>query len=747
MSDDKVNHPEVIVQQPEQAPRAEAVAEENSTQPVAPRVALRTNQSKTGVRRRKSDDSIDLDAPDLYFNREMSHLQFNMRVLEQSLDTSHPLLNRMLFLLIFSSNLDEFFEIRVAGLRRQVAFDREKSGIDGMRPGEILKEISRICHEQVERQYKILNEILIPALEEKQVRFIRRDQWTPAQTAWVEDFFNNEILPVTSPIGLDPSHPFPRLVNKSLNFIVSLEGKDAFGREGGMAILPAPRSLSRLIRIPDELCEGGDNFVFLSSMIHAHAELLFPGMKAKGCYQFRITRNADLSVDSEEVSDLASALRGELLSRRYGDAVRLEVADNCPDELVSFLLKQFNLTEDELYRVNGPVNLNRLMAIMGQVNRPDLQYAPFIPGLPKQLRKESGSLFNAIRQGDVLLHHPFESFSPIEDLLREAAKDPDVVAIKQTLYRTGADSSIVSALVDAARNGKEVTVVVELRARFDEADNLTLASRLQEAGAIVIYGVVAYKTHAKMMHLLRRENGKLRHYAHLGTGNYHARTARLYTDYSLMTSNQELCEDVHKVFLQLCGMGQVLNMRKLLHAPFTLHRRLIEMIDREIEHVAAGKKGRIIIKTNSVTEPRLIKALYKASQAGVQIDMIVRGICCLRPGIPEVSENIRVRSIIGRFLEHTRVFSFHNDGKEEIYCASADFMERNMLHRVETCFPLLETRLANRVRKDLQTYLLDNCQSWELQSDGSYLLNTPAEGEGEVSVQETLLDAYAEKVS
>lgn len=725
--------------QPETSAQATAVS--------VPRSALRINQSKSGVRRRQSDDTIDLDAPDLYFNRELSHLQFNVRVLEQCLDPSHPLLNRLFFLLVFSSNLDEFFEIRVAGLRRQVALDREKSAADGMRPTEVLKEISRICHEQVERQYTLLNETLIPAMEKEQIHFIRRDQWTSEQAAWAEDFFNNEILPVISPIGLDPSHPFPRLVNKSLNFIVSLEGKDAFGREGGLAILPAPRSLSRLLRLPDELCEGGDNFVFLSSMIHAHAELLFPGMQVQGCYQFRITRNADLAVDSEEVADLASALRGELLSRRYGDAVRLEVADNCPENLAHFLLKQFSLTEDDLYRVNGPVNLNRLMAVMGQIDRSDLHYKPFTPGLPKPLRKEAGSIFNAIHQGDILLHHPFESFSPVEDWLREAANDPDVVAIKQTLYRTGADSNIVSALVEAARNGKEVTVVIELRARFDEADNLTLASRLQEAGAIVIYGVVAYKTHAKMMHLLRREQGHLRPYAHLSTGNYHAKTARLYTDYGLLTANKDICEDVHKVFLQLCGMGQVLNMRKLLHAPFTLHKKLLEMIDREADFATAGKKARIIIKLNAITEPKLIKALYRASQAGVEIDLIVRGICCLKPGIAEVSENIRVRSIIGRFLEHTRVFSFYNDGQEDVYCSSADFMERNLFHRVETCFPLVDARLANRVRKDLETYLLDNCQSWELLSDGSYLLNSPAEDEAEVSVQETLLDAYAEKLS
>lgn len=710
----------------------------------ASRATLRINRhSKAGVRGRKTTPQVDLDVPEYYINRELSHLQFNIRVLEQALDTNHPLLSRLMFLLIFSSNLDEFFEIRVAGLKRQVTFRRETPEIDGMRPRDVLQEISRICHEQVDRQYHILNDVLIPALEEQKIRFIRRSQWTQAQEAWVAEYFNEQILPVISPIGLDPSHPFPRLVNKSLNFIVSLEGRDAFGREGGMAILPAPRSLPRLIRIPDELCEDGDNFVFLSSMIHAHAHRLFPGMEIKGCYQFRLTRNADLIVDPDDVSDLASALRGELLSRRYGDAVRLEVADNCPDELAYFLLQQFGLAEEELYRVNGPVNLNRLMAVMGLLKRDDLHYTPFTPNLPRSLRERSGSLFAAIRQGDILLHHPFESFTPIEDLLREAARDSEVLAIKQTLYRTGADSEIVNALVEAARNNKEVTVVIELRARFDEADNLALASRLQEAGAIVIYGVVGYKTHAKMMHIVRREQGQLKHYAHLGTGNYHAKTAKLYTDYGLLTANPVLCADVHKVFQQLGGMGKMLSIKELLHAPFTLHKRLVEMIEREAEHASKGEKARIIIKCNSLTEPKLIKALYRASQAGVEIELIIRGQCCLRPGLAGVSDNIRVRSIIGRFLEHTRVYYFHNRGAEEVYCASADFMERNMFRRVETCFPLLESKLAARVRKDLETYLLDNCQSWDLQSDGRYIANHPQIGDEAVSVQETLLDAYA----
>ncbi|MDR5897441.1 polyphosphate kinase 1 [Halomonas vilamensis] len=705
--------------------------------------SLRVNRTPTGVQARDNQAETDLDDPQLYFNRELSHLQFNIRVLEQALDEAHPLLNRLMFLLIFSSNMDEFFEIRVAGLKHQIALGDDTTGADGRLPKAVLSEISRIAHEQITRQYQILNDTLLPQLEALGLRFRRRNQWTEAQKSWVRAFFNDEIMPVISPIGLDPSHPFPRLVNKSLNFIVELEGKDAFGRAGGMAILPAPRSLPRLIALPKELSEDGfSEYVFLSSMIHAHAEELFPGMRVRGCYQFRLTRNADMTVDPEEVSDLASALRGELLARRYGSGVRLEVANNCPDDLIDFLLRQFSLEAEDLYRVEGPVNLTRMMAVLGDVDRPELLYRPFIPGIPKALR--SGSLFDAIRKSDLLLHHPFQSFSPVEDLLSEAARDPDVLAIKQTLYRTGADSPIVSALVDAASQGKEVTVVIELRARFDEADNLQLASRLQEAGAIVIYGVMAYKTHAKMLHIVRREKGALRHYAHLGTGNYHSKTAKLYTDYSLFTANEALCADVHRVFQQLSGMGRARRIDTLLHAPFTLHERLTEMIEREAQNARKGKRAHIIIKCNSLTEPRLIKSLYRASQAGVECDLIIRGMCCLKPGLKGVSDNIRVRSIIGRFLEHTRVFHFHNDGKPEIWCSSADFMSRNMFHRVETCFPLLDKKLATRVRKDLETYLVDNCQSWLLQPDGRYCKQDAGDS-APISAQETLLYAYATK--
>jgi polyphosphate kinase len=687
-----------------------------------------------------------LDDNSLYIHRELSQLQFNIRVLEQALDESYPLLERLKFLLIFSSNLDEFFEIRVAGLKKQVTFAREQAGADGLQPHQALARISELVHEQVNRQYSILNEILLPELANHQVRFIRRRHWTAKIKTWVRRYFRDEILPIITPIGLDPTHPFPLLVNKSLNFIVELEGIDAFGRDSGLAIIPAPRLLPRIIRVPEEVGGPGVNHVFLSSMIHAHADDLFHGMKVKGCYQFRLTRNADLSVDTEDVDDLARALRGELISRRYGDAVRLEVVDTCPEHLAHFLLKQFNLSESELYRVNGPVNLTRLFSITGLDSHPELQSTPFTPAIPKLLQN-SGKIFDVVGKQDILLLHPYESFTPVIDLLREAAKDPCVLAVKQTLYRSGANSEIVDALVEAARNGKEVTAVIELRARFDEESNLQLASRLQQAGAVVIYGVVSYKTHAKMMLILRRENGELRRYAHLGTGNYHAGNARLYTDYSLLTSDDALCEDVSKLFSQLIGMGKTMRMKKLLHAPFTLKKALLDMITQETQHASEGRPAHIILKVNSLTDAKMIRALYKASQTGVRIDLIVRGMCCLRPGIVGVSHNIQVRSIIGRFLEHSRVFYFLNGGDEKLYLSSADWMERNLDRRVETCFPVEGKKLVTRVKKELEGFLTDNTQSWTLQPDGNYLRNTPSGNQNPRNVQNTLLERLGSPIA
>ncbi len=684
---------------------------------------------------------VDLGDPRLYINRELSQLQFNIRVLDQALDERTPLLERLKFLLIFSRNMDEFFEIRVAGLKGQIALDHELIGADGTAPRRALAEISEIAHKQIERQYAMLNERILPELAARGIRIVRRTKWTHKQKLWVRRYFREEVAPLVTPIGLDPTHPFPLLVNKSLNFIVRLEGVDAFGRDSGLAIVPAPRVLPRLIRLPLEICEGGDNYVLLSSMLHAHAEELFPGMQVLGCYQFRLTRNADLTLDPEDVEDLALALRGELYSRRFGDAVRLEVADNCPRDLIDYLLKQFGLNESELYEVNGPVNLARLFRIASEAGYPQLQYPPFTPVLPKAL-KHTEDLFQVVGRQDVLLLHPYESFAPVVDLLRQAAKDPQVLAIKQTLYRTGANSEIVDALVDAARAGKEVTAVVELRARFDEESNLTLASRLQQAGAMVIYGVVGIKTHAKLMLIQRREGNQLVRYAHMGTGNYHTGNARLYTDYSLLTSDPALCDDVHRLFSQLTGMGKVLRMKKLLHAPFTLKKALLEMIGSETAHAAAGRPAQIILKVNALTEPKLIRALYKASIAGVQVDLIVRGVCCLRPGVEGVSQNIRVRSVIGRFLEHSRVYWFANDGEPKLYLASADLMERNLDRRVETAFPIDGKKLQQRVREVLQLYLDDTASALLMQPDGQYLALAPVQAPGAAAcdVQSRLLE-------
>ena len=688
-------------------------------------------------------NSPDLKLPELYINRELSLLAFNLRVLEQAKDTAIPLLERLRYLCISSSNLDEFFEIRVAGLMQKAVLASVQAGPDNMSPSELLEKISLQAHELVAEQYRVLNEELLPALGKEGISFIKRQDWDEQQAAWVKRYYEQALLPILSPMGLDPAHPFPRILNKSLNFVVQLKGKDAFGRTSGMAVVQAPRALPRMIKLPAECSDGTDNFVFLSSIIHAHVDDLFPGMKVLGCYQFRVTRNSDLFVDEEEMDDLLRAVEGELGSRRFGDEVRLEVADNCPDEVSAFLLDQFELSANELYAVNGPVNLNRLMSLPDMVNRADLNFNAFTPGMPPRL-SHANDIFQMLRKGELLLHHPFESFVPVIDFLRQAASDPKVLAIKQTLYRTGPDSAVVDALVGAARAGKEVTVVVELRARFDEEANIALANRLQEAGAHVVYGVVGYKTHAKMILVVRREEEKLRHYIHLGTGNYHARTARVYTDYGLLSADPSLGEDVHKMFLQLTSLGRGNKLNKMLQSPFTLHTGMLERIERESENARAGKPARIIAKMNGVVEPNIIRALYLASQAGVEIDLIIRGICCLRPGIPGISENIRVRSIIGRFLEHTRTYYFLNDGaKAELFCSSADWMERNLHHRVESCFPLEDKKIRERVIREIDYYLQDNTQAWELQSDGCYQRCERGEAEP-MSAQLTLLHAMSE---
>ncbi len=684
-------------------------------------------------------DSLDLKAPDFYINRELSLLEFNQRVLAQALDETVPLLERLRFLSIASSNLDEFFEIRVAGLKQLHELGSGPLGPDGLSIPEQLNAIHERAQRLVADQYHCLNEVLLPGLQAKGLRLLGRKDWNPELERWLEQYFEREVEPVLSPLGLDPARPFPRIQNKSLNFIVRLHGKDAFGRDSELAIVQAPRSLPRVVPTPPN--GGPGAFVLLSAIVNAFVRKLFAGIEVLGCYQFRVTRNSDLFVDEEEIDDLRRALEGELAHRRYGQAVRLETSRDCPEDMTRFLLKQFALSEVDLYQMPGPVNLNRLSAIYDLAQRPDLKYPIFTAGLPHRL-VGSPDLFEVIRQNDVLLHHPYQSFAPVMDFVRQAAADPQVLAIKQTLYRTGNDSPVVDALVAAAHAGKDVTVIVELRARFDEEANIELSNRLQEAGAHVMYGVVGYKTHAKLTLVVRREPGGIRRYCHLGTGNYHPRTARTYTDYGLFTCADEIGQDVHELFLQLTSLTQTPKLCCLLQSPFGLHEAVLAKIAREAEHARAGRPARVIAKMNALVDPQAIEGLYRASREGVKVDLIVRGVCALRPGIPGVSENIRVRSIIGRFLEHSRVFYFENGGEPEIFCASADWMERNFFRRVEVAFPLRRQSHRERILEDLETYLRDDIQAWELKPDGVYTHVKP-HAETPLSAQVQLLASYS----
>ncbi len=671
-----------------------------------------------------------------FLNRELGQLEFNRRVLAQATHAATPVLERLRFLCIVSNNLDEFFEVRVAGLKALIELGAEHAAPDGCSPSNVFKAVGRIAHELVRQQYAMFNDQLVPALAKESIRFLRRGQWNAAQKEWIKAYFFRELMPVLTPIGLDPAHPFPRILNKSLNFAVQLSGKDAFGRKSGMALLQAPRVLPRVIHLPREVSGCDFGFVFLSSIIHAHVGELFAGMAVQGCYQFRVTRNSDLFVDEEEVKNLRTALQGELPQRHFGDAVRLEAAQLCPPVITDFLLQQFGLQAPDLYQVDGPVNLVRLMQVPDQVDRPDLKYPSFSAGVPKALVKRA-DIFAAIRKSDILLHHPFQSFKPVISFIDQAAKDPDVLAIKQTVYRTGVESEVMHILLDAAKRGKEITVVVELMARFDEEANMNWASRLEEVGAHVVYGVVGHKTHAKMVMVLRREKTGLRRYVHLGTGNYHTRTAALYTDFALFTCDEAVCADVNGVFMQLTSLGKAGKLRHLLQSPFTLHSQMVMAIRHEAEQAKAGATSGVTAKMNALLEPQIIEELYAASKAGVKVNLIVRGVCALRPGIPGLSENIRVRSIIGRFLEHHRIFHFHSS--EQVYLSSADWMDRNFFRRIEVCFPVLDGKLRKRViAEGLEIYLQDNTQTWEMDADGTYHLAKPVRG-SKVCAQASLL--------
>ena len=676
--------------------------------------------------------------PSLYLNREMSIIAFNHRVLQLAQDASLPLLERLRYLAIFSSNLDEFFEVRVAGLRERQQADLGSPYPDGSSPSALLRTISERCHSLIDEQYRVLNQELLPSLSAEGIRILKRTELSRDQQRWLRRYFKREIMPVLSPMGLDPAHPFPNVQNKGLNMVIDLEGRDAFGRDCGLAILPVPRCLPRLIQIPEQLAHAPHQFVMLSSAIHDNVDLIFPNMKVTGCHQFRVTRNSDMWVDEDEADDLLSAIKGELHGRNFGAAVRLEVADNCSEETIRFLCEHHNLEHSEVYQVNGPVNLHRVSAVADLVDRPDLKFPPTTPSIQESLGPKADT-FAALRERDFIVHHPYESYAPVVSLLTQAASDPNVLAIKMTLYRTGTESPIVRTLINAARNGKEVTAVVELRARFDEAANIDLATRLQEAGAAVAYGVVGHKCHAKMLLVVRREEDQIRRYVHLGTGNYHTGTSRFYTDFSLLTSDPQVGEDVHNVFQQLTSLCGVLPMQRLLHAPFSLGSTLVELIQGEAEAARAGKPAYVRAKLNALSDPGVISALYEASRAGVKIDLVVRGICCLRPGIPGVSENITVRSILGRFLEHARVYNFCAGGQDLVFTASADWMDRNLNRRIEVAVPILDDALKARVIREALTLALeDNTHAWTLDGTGAYTRTRPGSAEA-VHLQDTLL--------
>lgn len=657
-------------------------------------------------------------------NRELSLLKFNERVLAMAENRSTPVLERLRYLCIVSSNLDEFFEIRISSLKEQQRQTPGVVGVDGYSPGEAFERVQAAAHELVDRQNSLLTNQVLPKLKAEGIALLDPSDWSEALREWAHAGFEREVMPLLTPIGLDPAHPFPRVYNKSLNFIVSLSGQDAFGRSASIAIVQAPRALPRVIKVPAEISGIPHGYILLTALISAFVGELFMGLEVKGVYQWRVTRNSDLFVDEEEITNLRHALQGELSQRNFGAAVRLEIDQFMPADLEAFLQQEFLLQPQDTYRVSGPVNLSRLMQLCNMVDRPELLFPDHRPKLPAPFDTVGDSpdeLFAAIAEQDRLLHHPYQSFQPVLNFLTAAAMDPAVVAIKQTIYRTGEDSELMRLLLAAAKAGKEVTVVVELMARFDEQTNINWAAKLEEVGAHVSYGVVGHKTHAKMVLVLRREKGHIRRYGHLGTGNYHPKTARLYTDFGLLTADQKMCQDMDKVFSLLTGLGARQQLKLLLQSPFTLHETMLAMIRNEISSARAGKKARIMAKMNSLLEPTIIDSLYKASKAGVKVDLVVRGACALRAGVPGLSDNITVRSIVGKFLEHSRVFYFYSDGAENVYLSSADWMDRNFFRRVEVGFPILDKALKKRVINEAFTYALrDNQLAWRALPNGSY---------------------------
>ena len=676
-----------------------------------------------------------------YFNRELSWLAFNRRVLEQAEDAANPLLERLKFLSFVSSNLDEFFEIRVAGLIQQVEANITQVGMDGLGPKEQLRRVHAVASSLVADQYKCWHEQVVPALATEGIPFKSREQLTRREVKWLQTYFAEEVHPVLTPLAIDPAHPFPQFANKSLYILLWLDDPDTPATERMLAFIPVPRILPRVVRIPGSK-RVPDSYIFLSDVLKLFARDLFPGYKVMSVHAFRITRNSDLYIDEEEVENLLLTIEEELYNLRKGSAVRLEIDADVPEDLLGELLQAIRMGRQHVFRINGPINLLRLMSVYDLIDRPDLKFRPFQSHCPHVFRLHA-SIYDAIKQQDLLLHHPYESFDPVVDFVRHAATDPAVLAIKITLYRTSSDSPIVKALMEAARNNKQVTVLIELKARFDEANNINWAKMMEEAGIHVVYGFVGLKTHCKICFVVRREADGLRRYAHLGTGNYHTKTARLYTDLSFFTCRESVTSEVAEVFNTLTGFAKSPQFRNLLVAPYTLHRRMNAFIQQEARNARKGLPARIIVKCNSLIDKETIDNLYAASQAGVQIDLIIRGICGLVPGVKGLSDNIRVRSILGRYLEHSRIFYFQNARGAEpmLFAGSADWMARNFYRRIEVIFPIEQADLRERILNEiLGNYLADTRSATQLRPNGSYRKILPARNEEAFSAQQLLMD-------
>jgi polyphosphate kinase len=660
--------------------------------------------------------------PSHFINRELSWLEFNQRVLDEALNPTNPLLERVKFFCITSSNLDEFYEVRVAGLKQQIESSVVTRSIDGRTASETFRDVSKRVRKMVQAQYKCWREQLLPELASTaKIRFMDIKKLDKVDAAWLEDYYHTKVRPVLTPLGLDPAHPFPQLLNKSLNIMVQLEESRHGELRTRMAIVQVPRILPRLVRLPRQ--DSRQDHVFLGKLIGHYLSDLFPGNQLLGHWLFRVTRNSELYIDEEDSSSLLKAVENELHNRRKGAAVRLEVETECPDEIRNLLTDVLNLEEEDVYVIDGPLNPTRLMAIYEGDHSPELRDVPVVAPVAAQLKNRE-DIFAAIRERDIMLHHPYESFDSVVDFLNQAAQDPKVLAIKMTLYRTGGDRRVVGPLMDAVRNGKQVTAVVELKARFDEANNIEWSRRLEEAGVHVVYGLVGYKIHCKTCLIVRNDDDGIRRYVHLSTGNYNATTSRFYTDIGLLTCQPDFGEDATNLFNLLTGVCQFPGMRKFLMAPFELHDTIMRLIRRETEHARKGLPAKIIAKMNSLVDPETIQAMYEASQAGVQIELIVRGTCCLRPQMKGVSDNIRVRSIVDRYLEHSRIFYFENACQPEVFVGSADWMPRNFFSRIEVVFPIEDGRLRARVMDEMLALpLADNLKARQLQTDGTYRIS------------------------